>query len=372
MAHYLKLDGEIISESEYCRRKGFNYGTVKTRMKSHNETLEQAIQYYEENGVKSCNAHINLIECDGEMVSAKEYCRRKGISYDAVRNRVRKYEETYKQAINYYTKNGVKFQRQKGIIKDLRFYKIWRGMVDRCINKNHKYFKKYSKLGIQESWLDFENFQNDMYEEYLECLSDTNDLPSIDRKNNDIGYFKDNYHWIPQSKQARNKNNNIWANEDELLIEYCEHKGLRYNIIHGRIKMGYTLEEAESMPIPEYTGKYLKYIGKNIREFNILKLKDTVPSYAIAKCNICNAEIKFCIPDVLNHKPNKGCSCRKGHKFYIGNNNYTYKELETLYNLSHEEMKNIIKSGNNEFFKDIENLSYDEWINLLKDIHSKW
>ena len=125
------------------------------------------------------------------------------------------------------------------------------------------------------------------------------------------------------------------------------------------------------MPIPKYTGKNLKYVGKNIREFNILKLNDIIPSQAIAKCNICNAEIKFNITDLLNHKLNKGCSCRKGNKYYIGNNNYTYRELDTIYNYTHKQIKEAIANNDMSLFSDIVDLSYDEWIELLKVIPLK-
>ena len=315
LAYYLELDGELVSRRKYCRRKGLNYSTVKTRMYTHNETFEQAIHYYENNELR----------------------------------------------------------KPKGTSKDTRFYGIWREMVDRCTNLKNPSFEKYSKLGIQESWLEFENFQDDMYEEYLKCPRSPNDLPSIDRRNNNIGYFKENCRWIPRSKQNRNKNNNLWANEDELLIDYCERKGLRYNVILSRIKMGYTLEEAEAMPIPKYTGKYLEYVGKNIREFNILKLDDIYPKRIIAKCNICNAKITFHITNLLNRgHNNKGCSCRKGHKFYIGNNNYTYRELDTIYNYTHKQIKEAIANNDMSLFSDIVDLSYDEWIELLKDIHNRW
>ena len=370
MIYYVDCDGEMVSRKEYCRRKGLNYSTVQQRMKTHNETFEQAVYYYGENGINPY--HMQLIKYDDEFISAKEYCRRIGLSYRAVCSRVKKHNETYEQAINYYIKNGVELRRQRGIIKDRRFYNIWRGMVDRCINPKNSDFEKYSKLGIQDSWLDFENFQDDMYEEYLECLNSLNDLPSIDRIKNNLGYFKENCHWIPKSKQVRNQDRNLWANEDELLIDYCERKGLRYDIIISRLHRGYTLEEAESMPIPKYTGKYLEYIGKNIREFNILKLKDTRPSCAIARCNICGAEIEFKLDSMLNNNTNKGCFCRKGYKYYIGNNNYTIKELETLYNYSHEEMKKVINSGDMSLFNNIVNLTNEEWIELLKGIHSKW
>lgn len=290
MAHYLELDGEMIPAKEYCRRKNLNYRAIQYRVKKYGETYSQAVAYYETKEDKStCTKY--LIDCDGELVSVLEYCRRKRISPNMVYDRRYKTGDSFEDIFAYYEENGGRINRQRGIIKDLRFYSIWNGMVSRCTNPRNPSFEKYSKLGIQKSWLNFENFQNDMYEEYLACLDNPNDLPSIDRKNNDIGYFKENCRWIPKSMQNRNQDRNLWANEDELLIEYCECKGLRYDVIRKRIQDGCTLEEAEAMPMPKYKGKYLDYIGKNIREFSIISLNNVDIKQGNAKCNICGGSL---------------------------------------------------------------------------------
>lgn len=49
-----------------------------------------------------------------------------------------------------------------------RFYKIWTGIITRCYNKNRRYYKDYGGRGIKvvKRWHKFENFRNDMLEEY--------------------------------------------------------------------------------------------------------------------------------------------------------------------------------------------------------------
>ena len=110
---------------------------------------------------------------------------------------------------------------------------------------------------------------------------------------------------------------------------------------------------------------------KEYRE-EIVCLDSVSPSNAICKCNICGKKIKLRIHELFNNKSNKGCSCRKGRKYPIGNNNYTLKELDTIYSYTHKQIKEATANNDMSLFSDIVDLSYDEWIELLKDIHSKW
>lgn len=97
-------------------------------------------------------------------------------------------------------------------------------MISRCLNNNDKSYVNYGGRGISvcDSWLSLENFISDMYPTFQEGLS-------IDRIDNNKGYFKDNCRWTDKMVQNRNtrkirKNNksgyrgvyfykrdNIWA-----------------------------------------------------------------------------------------------------------------------------------------------------------------
>jgi len=85
-----------------------------------------------------------------------------------------------------------------------REYKAWRSMKERCLNKNHKYFRHYGGRGITicEEWLKFENFYKDM-----------GDKPtlkhSLDRIDNEKGYYKENCRWATLKEQNNNKRNSI-------------------------------------------------------------------------------------------------------------------------------------------------------------------
>jgi len=81
-----------------------------------------------------------------------------------------------------------------------RFYKIWKGIICRCNNKNHVRFKDYGGRGIKvcERWQEFENFRDDMLSKYKNNLS-------IDRIDNNGNYELKNCRWATVKQQNKNK-----------------------------------------------------------------------------------------------------------------------------------------------------------------------
>jgi len=100
------------------------------------------------------------------------------------------------------------FNNNKHGLYYTRFYNIWNGMKNRCLNINNSRYKDYGARGINicDRWLDFINFKEDMYEEYLEhCKEFGESNTSIDRENNNLGYNKDNCRWATLSQQNINR-----------------------------------------------------------------------------------------------------------------------------------------------------------------------
>jgi hypothetical protein len=99
--------------------------------------------------------------------------------------------------------NGL--QKLKHGMKNTSTYGSWSSMKDRCLNQRSKDFASYGARGIKvcQEWIDsFETFYMDMGEKPKGM--------SIDRINNNLGYFKENCRWATRSEQQKNKSNSCF------------------------------------------------------------------------------------------------------------------------------------------------------------------
>lgn len=95
-------------------------------------------------------------------------------------------------------------------------YAVWCDIHARCYNENNKSYKDYGGRGISvaQEWHKFSTFYSDMGE------------PSkgytIERKDNDGDYCKDNCTWIPKELQGSNKRNNVLVTVNNVLMTAAE------------------------------------------------------------------------------------------------------------------------------------------------------
>lgn len=88
---------------------------------------------------------------------------------------------------------------------DHPLYRAWEGMIARChARPGSKAWKDYVLRGIQvcDRWRVFENFLEDMQLTWREGLS-------LDRVDNDLGYFPGNCRWATRREQQRNRRANV-------------------------------------------------------------------------------------------------------------------------------------------------------------------
>ena len=111
-------------------------------------------------------------------------------------------------------------------MKHSRLYYVWCAMKDRCYNPNNKRYADYGGRGITvcPEWRnDFVAFYNwalengyDEFAPFGEC--------TLDRANNNEGYFPFNCVWTTIAQQNRNKRN-VSHSQDYLKQKYNKKKG---------------------------------------------------------------------------------------------------------------------------------------------------
>lgn len=114
-------------------------------------------------------------------------------------------------------------------------YTSWRGMITRCTIPDDNRYHAYGAKGIKvcDRWLEsFENFLEDMG-------SKPTPKHSIDRIENNKGYYKENCRWATPKEQANNKRNNIKVNHKGTIVtlmQFSEITNTPYKTLWSRIK----------------------------------------------------------------------------------------------------------------------------------------
>lgn len=125
-------------------------------------------------------------------------------------------------------------------------YIIWRQLRSRCLRPGNAAYSDYGGRGITvcERWSKFENFLVDMGRRPSRDHS-------LDRRDNDGGYCKENCRWATRSEQARNTRRNHWITfrgESRILAEWAEITGIDRDTITARFKYGWSIERTLSTP----------------------------------------------------------------------------------------------------------------------------
>jgi hypothetical protein len=120
-------------------------------------------------------------------------------------------------------------------------------MVDRCTNLKHKDYFNYGGRGIEicERWKKFENFLEDMGERPSREFS-------IDRINNNKGYFPGNCRWATMKEQCNNRRNNktiTFNGETKTLAQWSEEIGTPLHVLWLRLSYGWSVERMLTEPV---------------------------------------------------------------------------------------------------------------------------
>ncbi len=131
-----------------------------------------------------------------------------------------------------------------------RLHNILGKMKQRCRNPKCSNYESYGGRGIFvcKEWDD-----TDTFIEWALSNGYRDDL-TIDRINNDDGYYPENCRWTTYSVQSMNKRNSLpmveYNGEKKYLLEWCNELGLSYDAMKDRIfKNGMSVEKAFETPL---------------------------------------------------------------------------------------------------------------------------
>lgn len=118
-----------------------------------------------------------------------------------------------------------------------RLYKIWSGMKQRCENPNNPGYNSYGErsISICDEWHDFQNFCDWALD------NGYGDDLTIDRIDNDDGYFPENCRWTDRVTQMNNRRVSryfTYAGETKTLAEWTRCLGVKYSTLWYRIARG--------------------------------------------------------------------------------------------------------------------------------------
>lgn len=145
----------------------------------------------------------------------------------------------YTQSCGCYNRDIIKKDNPN---REKKLYHIYRGIKDRCYNKNSKSYHNYGARGIKlcDEWNDFEKFEkwalNNGYEQGL----------WLDRINNDSDYSPDNCRWSTPKEQQNNKRTNVFITINgvtKTLQQWSEESGIKAMTLSRRIELGWSSDD---------------------------------------------------------------------------------------------------------------------------------
>ena len=120
-------------------------------------------------------------------------------------------------------------------------YQIWEGAKKRCKSPTCKAYPNYGGRGLIfcDRWLNFANF--------LEDMGEKPDKMTLERIDNNKGYYPENCKWASRKEQSDNKRNNILVSafgKTQTISQWADETGLSYVAIYLRLRKGKTHEES--------------------------------------------------------------------------------------------------------------------------------
>lgn len=126
-----------------------------------------------------------------------------------------------------------------------RAHNTWNSMLNRCLNPNSDAYPEYGGRGITvcDEWREFANFHDD--------IGDPPATLTLDRRDNNLGYSKDNCRWATKVEQNNNTRGNVllmFEGKSLNVTQWAAVIGLPRQLIYDRLRLGWSAERALTEP----------------------------------------------------------------------------------------------------------------------------
>lgn len=145
-------------------------------------------------------------------------------------------------------------------MRKTRTYRIYAGIKNRCNNSKDSKYHLWGGRGITvcKEW-------QDSFTAFFADMGEAPEGKSIDRINNELGYFKDNCRWATPMEQANNLRTTLRFScygLNATISEWADLLGVSRNVIKLRLK--------HSDDFTEIVERVVKKYGKTEKLFNVL------------------------------------------------------------------------------------------------------
>lgn len=155
----------------------------------------------------------------------------------------------YNQLVKARAEENKRMKSEIGLKRygDSPLFGIYHGMLARCYNQKHVYYGNYGGRGIKvcDAWIGKEGFKN-FYIWAMENGYEKN--LSIDRIENDKGYYPGNCRFVEFSEQINNRRTTLryfYNGKLTPLGVIAKEEGIKYGLLYRRLrKKGMSLENA--------------------------------------------------------------------------------------------------------------------------------
>jgi len=143
-------------------------------------------------------------------------------------------------AIKTVTKTSIHGHTRHGDAS--KTYQCWANMKQRCLNPNHHKFKHYGARGITvcDEW-------SNSFVKFLEDMGEVPEGMTLERKDVNKGYSKENCCWATLKTQANNKTSNrilSFDGKSMTVSQWASHLNIRFATLRMRLHRNWSLEKA--------------------------------------------------------------------------------------------------------------------------------